>query len=351
MRQGPHSKRGRSRGGNRRSSTPNRNQTFDSNGPDVRIRGNAHQVHEKYLSLARDAAASGDRVLAESYQQHAEHYYRILSAFTDEVGPDGQRRGNGQHYPGGNGNGQGGYSDDDGDGDWGSDGDQPAPRREQGGEPFRGDGQRYDAPRNDQQRSDQNRNDRHQQDGNRQDGNRQDGNRQDGNRHDGGRQDGNRRDQQRFESGRQDQPRREHRNDHQRNDQPRPEPVRGDAQRHEQSRSDAVEAADVTPIDAPQPVVDSVVVPLVQPAATDAPTADATTGERRRSVLKVRSRGDGDAEAAPAATEEAAPREEPKRAPRRRRPAASAQTNGGERPDENELPSFLTQDIAAPGDE
>ncbi len=70
---------------------PNRNQTFDSNGPDVRIRGSAHQVHEKYLTLARDASASGDRVLAESYFQHAEHYFRILSAFSEEAGNEGNR--------------------------------------------------------------------------------------------------------------------------------------------------------------------------------------------------------------------------------------------------------------------
>ncbi|MBL6597740.1 MAG: DUF4167 domain-containing protein [Alphaproteobacteria bacterium] len=101
MRQGPHNKRGRGRGGNnnRRSGTPNRNQTFDSNGPDIRIRGNANQVHEKYLNLARDAAQNGDRVLAESYFQHAEHYYRIISAFTEETGGDANRnRGNGVHH-------------------------------------------------------------------------------------------------------------------------------------------------------------------------------------------------------------------------------------------------------------
>jgi hypothetical protein len=59
---------------------PLRLQTFDSNGPDVRIRGNAYQVHEKYLQLARDASSSGDRVAAENYFQHAEHYFRIISA-------------------------------------------------------------------------------------------------------------------------------------------------------------------------------------------------------------------------------------------------------------------------------
>ena len=85
MRQGSHSKRNRGRGGNRRSGTPGRNHTFDSNGPDIRIRGNAHQVHEKYMNLAREASTNGEAVLAESYFQHAEHYYRILSAFTDEA--------------------------------------------------------------------------------------------------------------------------------------------------------------------------------------------------------------------------------------------------------------------------
>ena len=82
-------KRGRGRG-NRRSHVPNRNHTYDSNGPDVRIRGNAHQVYEKYLSLARDATASGDRVLAESCFQHAEHYFRILKSFSED-GDDRQR--------------------------------------------------------------------------------------------------------------------------------------------------------------------------------------------------------------------------------------------------------------------
>ena len=85
MRQGSHSKRNRGRGGNRRSGTPGRNHTFDSNGPDIRIRGNAHQVHEKYMNLAREASTNGEAVLAESYFQHAEHYYRILSKFTDEA--------------------------------------------------------------------------------------------------------------------------------------------------------------------------------------------------------------------------------------------------------------------------
>jgi len=57
---------------------PNRNQIFDSSGPDVRVRGNAHQVFDKYQALAREAAASGDRIMAEAYWQYADHYYRVI---------------------------------------------------------------------------------------------------------------------------------------------------------------------------------------------------------------------------------------------------------------------------------
>jgi hypothetical protein len=58
----------------------NPNRTFDSSGPEVKIRGSAANVYEKYLQLARDANSSGDRVMAENYLQHAEHYYRIMAA-------------------------------------------------------------------------------------------------------------------------------------------------------------------------------------------------------------------------------------------------------------------------------
>jgi hypothetical protein len=58
----------------------NRNHVFDSNGPDLRIRGTAQQLFEKYLQLGRDATSSGDRVMAEGYFQHAEHYFRIINA-------------------------------------------------------------------------------------------------------------------------------------------------------------------------------------------------------------------------------------------------------------------------------
>nr|WP_158742561.1 DUF4167 domain-containing protein [Acidisphaera sp. L21] len=58
----------------------NRNHVFDSNGPDIRVRGTAQQLFEKYLQLGRDATSSGDRVMAEGYFQHAEHYFRIINA-------------------------------------------------------------------------------------------------------------------------------------------------------------------------------------------------------------------------------------------------------------------------------
>jgi hypothetical protein len=59
---------------------PNRMQTFDSSGPNVKIRGNAYQVFERYVAMAREAAAAGDRIAAENFYQHAEHYFRIMNA-------------------------------------------------------------------------------------------------------------------------------------------------------------------------------------------------------------------------------------------------------------------------------
>ena len=75
--------RGRNRkgggGGGGQPNNPNR--AFDSNGPEgIKVRGNAQHVYERYQQLARDAASSGDRVLAENYLQHAEHYFRLLRA-------------------------------------------------------------------------------------------------------------------------------------------------------------------------------------------------------------------------------------------------------------------------------
>ncbi len=128
MRQGPNGRRGRGRphpgssngqggaqsgagnqGGNqggpqggapRRSAASLRSQNFDSNGPDVRVRGNAWQVHEKYQSLARDATSAGDRVAAENYLQHAEHYYRIIEAINEATAAEAQQTRGFSHQPG-----------------------------------------------------------------------------------------------------------------------------------------------------------------------------------------------------------------------------------------------------------
>jgi hypothetical protein len=75
--------RNRSGGGGGGGGKPqqNANRAFDSNGPEgVKVRGAAQHVYEKYQQLARDAQTSGDRVLAENYLQHAEHYFRLMRA-------------------------------------------------------------------------------------------------------------------------------------------------------------------------------------------------------------------------------------------------------------------------------
>ena len=83
-------RRGRSRGNGKRFPS-GKNQTFESNGPDVKIRGTAQQVHEKYLSLARDAMSAGDRISAEGFFQYADHYFRLFT-----VDPPSNGNGNGR---------------------------------------------------------------------------------------------------------------------------------------------------------------------------------------------------------------------------------------------------------------
>ena len=85
MRQGQQNRRGRGRGGRKPQNPLARN--YESNGPDVKIRGTAAHIAEKYMSLARDALASGDMVTAESYLQHAEHYNRIIMAAQQQMAP------------------------------------------------------------------------------------------------------------------------------------------------------------------------------------------------------------------------------------------------------------------------
>ncbi|KXV10422.1 DUF4167 domain-containing protein [Acetobacter malorum] len=70
----------------------NRNHVFDSHGPDVRVRGTAQQLFEKYLQHGRDATGAGDRVAAEAYFQHAEHYFRIMNAMAQAAQQSQQER-------------------------------------------------------------------------------------------------------------------------------------------------------------------------------------------------------------------------------------------------------------------
>lgn len=106
MKQGSNNRRSRSRGGGKRHSGVGRN-NFESNGPDVKIRGSAQQVQEKYLALAHDASSAGDWVSAEAFFQFAEHYYRIVNAEPKGANGKGQGQNQGQNKGQGQGQGQG----------------------------------------------------------------------------------------------------------------------------------------------------------------------------------------------------------------------------------------------------
>lgn len=92
MKHGPNPRRGRNRGTGKRNPS-SRNQSFESNGPDGKIRGTAQQVLDRYLVLGRDASTAGDPVTAESFYQHAEHYHRLVSA-ADAHNANNANRGN-----------------------------------------------------------------------------------------------------------------------------------------------------------------------------------------------------------------------------------------------------------------
>jgi hypothetical protein len=74
---------GHNQHGHRKNHNP-MSRVYESNGPDVKIRGNPSHIAEKYVQLARDAQASGDPISAENYYQHAEHYYRLIAAAQEQ---------------------------------------------------------------------------------------------------------------------------------------------------------------------------------------------------------------------------------------------------------------------------
>lgn len=156
MRQGQQNRRGRGRNNNNNNNNQNRKgqnpltRSFESTGPDVKLRGTPAHIAEKYIALARDAQSSGDPVLAENYLQHAEHYNRIIMAFREQQMAQGggdMQGGMGRPRPAGFGE-PVSMSDDFGDeeGDIGSDS-QPQvafPQARGEGQQSRHEGQRYD---------------------------------------------------------------------------------------------------------------------------------------------------------------------------------------------------------------
>ena len=83
--------RGRNNNQNRQKFI-NKNQAFDSSGPQGRVRGNAQQIYEKYQALARDAQAANEHTLAEAHFQHAEHYLRLYNDMLEQIEAQGAEK-------------------------------------------------------------------------------------------------------------------------------------------------------------------------------------------------------------------------------------------------------------------
>ncbi|MCJ2126268.1 DUF4167 domain-containing protein [Methylobacterium sp. J-077] len=253
------------RGRNRPKGPNPLTRSYESNGPDVKIRGTAQHIADKYAQLARDAQAAGDPVAAENYFQHGEHYFRIVSGAQEQTRPantggyasrsyeddmdegddEGQGNGSGQ-----NGHAYNGYDDSDL-------GQQPQPyemrqdtnqdSRQQGRDRFQNrDQRRFDNNgRQDYRRQDQPRQDYQRPDSQRQDSQRQDSQRQDYQRPDyrQDRQDNRQENrQENRQDGRQDYGRQDYRQDRQDNRQEsrqeNRQDNRGDQNRYESGRSD-----------------------------------------------------------------------------------------------------------------
>ena len=110
--------RGRNNNNHHRKNQNPMSRVFESNGPDVKIRGTPSHIAEKYVQLARDAHTSGDPVSAENYYQHAEHYFRLIAAAQEQF------RQNNPHLPRPDNDTRDESFDDEGDEDFG--GQQPA---------------------------------------------------------------------------------------------------------------------------------------------------------------------------------------------------------------------------------
>jgi hypothetical protein len=336
------------RGRNRSGRGPNPLQrSYESNGPDVKVRGTAQHIAEKYAQLARDAQASGDPVMAENYFQHAEHYWRIVLAAQEQMtqqyghqfqaarpfgeeGDDGDDDGDddGSHYPmaadqpvgPGNGNGNQNFGRDGN-----RDDDQPYPQDNRGNQGQNRDNQNRDNPnrgdsrgdRNNSQRFDRNergprrfdRNDRNGQDrgdrngadrngsdrnntergpSDRQANDRQTNERQGGERPGNERQGGERQGNERPSRERFERPRRESQSRDEQSDQPRME----DSPRQERVQQAEVQGRQ------PRPVIDADEAAIGLPSFVTAP---------RRKIIEADA-GDGSSAPVSEAAEPAAPR-------------------------------------------
>lgn len=129
MRQGQQNRRGRGRSSNSNQGRKGQNpltRSFESTGPDIKIRGTPAHIAEKYAALARDAQSGGDPVLAENYLQHAEHYNRIIMTYREQqMQQSGGELQNGAARPRPAGFGDAGFAEDDEEGDFASDQPQP----------------------------------------------------------------------------------------------------------------------------------------------------------------------------------------------------------------------------------
>ena len=302
----------------------NANRAFESNGPDgVKIRGAAQHVFEKYQQLARDALTAGDRVLAESYQQHAEHYFRVLRAVqpqrsaSDIIGRDAFASGYDIDFEDEGGNeseASGETSESEGDrGEWRQENRYEGRDRQRDDRPRDENRPRDDRPRDDRARDDRSNQDRAARDDRPRERNF--------NRDDRPRNERN--DRYRDDRPRDDRPRDDvaARDERPRDDRPREDRPREDRQRGDRSRYDRAERV-TDPL--------AVVEPQASPLTSEAEPASSP-------ILRSQDGGVSEAPAflqarAPEARPEAATEEgEPRPRPRRRRAAPrSFEATGGE---------------------
>ncbi len=314
--------RNRSSGGNSGKPQHNTNRAFDSNGPDgVKVRGAAQSVYEKYQQLARDAHTSGDRVLAENYLQHAEHYFRVMRAM-QPLRPISEIIGRDQFVSGYDID----FEDESGQAE-AVEGDGGESQASEGAEQ----GERFEARREDRQRDDRQRDDRQRDDRQRDDYRP--------------REDYRPRDEQRYSDTRQ------------RDERPRDDRYQGDRSQNERSQNDRSQndrtndraqndrnQGDRTQSDRSQPERYASERPAADRQSSDRQTSDRQTSDRaqsdrsNRSYRSDRSRYERD-ERSRADTSEVMPVVEPEATPLpAQRPASVLRADDG---DVSHAPAFL----------